>query len=306
MKRILLAVFLLVPLSSPAFQNKSHPSFHAERTDSLLLESGQGATVKSIATEPSEFKVVSYNIRWRSGDELKKLVRLLREDPEIGSAAIIGLQEVDRKKKRTRNSHVAKQMADELGMYYVWAAPPPAKVGDEEETGVAILSVYPMTDVRRLVLPYEGPNGRRRAAVGATLQIHDQRWRVYSAHAETRLSLDKKIEQYNSLLQDLARFPSDMPAIVLGDLNTWEADAGRKTTKLFSEAGLRTPFGNHKTFRRRILLVPIEFRLDWVWLRGLEASSYGIDRKVDVSDHWPLWTKVKPLRASVKASPAKQ
>jgi endonuclease/exonuclease/phosphatase family metal-dependent hydrolase len=191
-------------------------------------------------------------------------------------------------------------------MYYVWAAPPPAKAGEEEETGVAILSVYPMTDVRRLVLPYEGPNGRRRAAVGATLQIHDQRWRVYSAHAETRLSLDKKIEQYNSLLQDLARFPSDMPAIVLGDLNTWEADAGRKTTKLFSEAGLRTPFGNHKTFRRRILLVPIEFRLDWVWLRGLEASSYGIDRKVDVSDHWPLWTKVKPLRASVKASPAKQ
>jgi endonuclease/exonuclease/phosphatase family metal-dependent hydrolase len=295
MKRILLVVLLAVPLSSPtynAFQNKSHPST-AGAADSLLLEYGEGAKVKINETPPSEFKVVSYNIRWRSGDELKQILKLLREDPEIGNATILGLQEVDRKKKRSRNSNVAKQMADELGMHYAWAAPPPAKHGDEEETGVAILSVYPMTDVHRLVLPHEGPNGRRRVAIGATLQIHDQKWRVYSAHGETRLSLDKKIEQYRSILQDLAKFPADMPAIVLGDLNTWEADAERKTIKLFSEAGFRTPFGNQHTFRRRILMVPIEFRLDWVWLRGLEASSYGIDRKIDVSDHWPLWAKVK-------------
>ena len=297
MKRLLVIILLVVPLSSPAynaFQNKLLPkTAHAEDSDSLLLEFGRGAAVKTIATPPSEFKVVSYNIRWRSGDDLKQLIKLFRDDPEIGNAAILGLQEVDRKKKRSRHSHVVKQIADELGMHYAWAAPPTAKADDEEETGVAILSIYPMTDVRRLVLPHEGPNGRRRVAVGATLQIHDQKWRVYSAHGETRLSLDKKIEQYKSILGDLARFPAEMPAIVLGDLNTWEAGAERKTIKLFSEAGLRTPFGNQNTFRRRILLVPIEFRLDWVWLRGLEASSYGIDRQIDISDHWPLWTKVK-------------
>jgi endonuclease/exonuclease/phosphatase family metal-dependent hydrolase len=310
MKRILVVILLAVPLSpSPfnAFQNKSHPSSaHSDNGGSSLLESGTGAAVKTIEKPPSEFKVVSYNIRWRSGDDLKQLIKLLREDPEIGNATILGLQEVDRKKKRSRNSHVAKQMADELNMHYAWAAPPPEKGGDEEETGVAILSVYPMTDVRRLVLPHEGPNGRRRVAIGATLRIHDQSWRVYSAHGETRLSLNKKIEQYKSILDDLARFPSDMPAIVLGDLNTWEADSERKTIKLFYEAGLRTPFGNQNTFRRRILMVPIEFRLDWVWLRGLEASSYGIDRKVGISDHWPLWTNVKVLSANGKASTAKQ
>ena len=291
MKRVLVVVLLLVPLSSLAFQSKSHPS--RVDSDSMFLEYGSGAKVKTIETPPSEFKVVSYNIRWRSGDELKQLIKLFRDDPEIGNASILGLQEVDRKKKRSRNSHVAKQIADELSMHYAWAAPPPAKAGDEEETGVALLSVYPMTDVRRLVLPWQGPNGRSRVAVGATMQIHDQKWRVYSAHAETRLSMDKKIEQFKSILDDLAKYPSDMPAIVLGDLNTWQADAERKTIKVFSEAGMRTPFGNQNTFQRRILMVPIEFRLDWVWLRGLEASSYGIDRKVDVSDHWPLWTKVK-------------
>lgn len=306
MKRLLLAVFLLAPLSSPAFQHKAHPGTSRVENSNSLLEYGRGASTRTIDTPPSEFKVVSYNIRWRSGDDLKQLIKLLREDPEIGNATLLGLQEVDRKKKRSGHNHVAKQMADELGMHYAWAAPPPAKAGDEEETGVAILSVYPMTDVHRLVLPYQGPNGRYRVAIGATLQIHDQRWRVYSAHAETRISVNKKIEQYRSILNDLASFPPDMPAIVLGDLNTWEAAAEQKTIKLFSEAGLRTPFGNQNTFRRRILLVPIEFRLDWVWLRGFEASSYGIDRKVDVSDHWPLWTRVKPVATGGKASSAKQ
>jgi len=299
MKRILLVVFLLLPFSSDAYQDKSHPSPARAENDSQLLEYGEGAHLKKVETPPSEFKVVSYNIRWRSGDDLKQLIKLFREDPEIGNASILGLQEVDRKKKRSRNSHVAKQLADELGMHYAWAAPPPAKAGDEEETGVALLSVYTMTDVRRLVLPWQGPNGRSRVAVGATMQIHDQKWRVYSAHAETRLSMDKKIEQFKSILDDLAKYPSDMPAIVLGDLNTWQADAERKTIKVFSEAGMRTPFGNQNTFQRRILMVPIEFRLDWVWLRGLEASSYGIDRKVDVSDHWPLWTKVKRAPVNV-------
>ncbi len=292
MRKVILAFLLLVPLPSPAFQHKSHPNVE-KSSDSLLLESGKGATLKTNTGKQGEIKVVSYNIRWRSGDELKQLTKLLREDPEIGSASIIGLQEVDRKKKRSRNSHCAKQMADELGMHYVWAAPPAAKVGDEEETGVAILSAYPLEDVRRIVLPNQGPNGRRRVAVGATVLIDDQKWRVYSAHAETRISVDKKVEQFKAVLEDLAKYPSDMPAIVVGDLNTWQGDAERKTIKAFSDAGLRTPFGSDNTFHRRVLLLPIEFRLDWVWLRGLEASSYGIDRKIEISDHWPLWTTLK-------------
>jgi endonuclease/exonuclease/phosphatase family metal-dependent hydrolase len=279
------------------------PSHH---NNDSLLESGKASTVKTKTTSPSEFKIVSYNIRWRSGDDLKKLNKLLQEDPEIGSAAILALQEVDRKKKRTGNSNVAKLMADELGMHYAWAAPPPPKAGDEEETGVAILSVYPLSDVRRIVLPHEGPNKRRRVGIGATIDVHDQKWRVYSVHAETRISTDKKIEQFKAILDDLAQYPSDMPAIVMGDFNTWEANADRKTIKLFTEAGMRTPFGGQNTFRRKIVIMPIEFRLDWVWLRGLEAASYGIDRKVEVSDHWPLWTNVKVTSSGIKVSPTKQ
>ena len=86
---------------------------------------------------------------------------------------------------------------------------------------------------------------------------------------------------------------ADMPAIVMGDLNTWEPSADGKTSKFFTAAGLKTPFGPEATFRRKVLLVPIELKLDWVWLRGLEATNCGIDRKIEISDHWPLWTNLK-------------
>ena len=103
----------------------------------------------------------------------------------------------------------------------------------------------------------------------------------------------KKLEQFKAVLDDLARYPTDMPAIVMGDLNTWEPSADGKTSKFFTGAGLKTPFGPEATFRRRVLLVPIELKLDWVWLRGLEATNFGIDRKIEISDHWPLWTNLK-------------
>lgn len=258
-----------------------------------LLEAGKGTTLRKQTSAPQEIKVVSYNIRWRSGKELKKIIKLLQEDPEVGGAAILALQEVDRRKKRTGHNNTPKMIADELGLHYAWAAPPSPKPTDEEETGVAILSVYPLSEVRRIVLPHEGPNRRRRVAVGATVDINNKPWRVYSVHAETRLDFDKKLEQFKAVLEDLGQYPRDMPAIVMGDFNTWEAGAGRKITKFFADAGMKTPFGEKPTFRQRVLLVPIELELDWVWLRGLEPVSYGIDRKIEISDHWPLWTNVK-------------
>ncbi len=263
------------------------------RNDVSLLESGQATTLRKQPSTPTEIKVISYNIRWRSGDDLQTMIKLFQEDPEIGGASILALQEVDRHKKRTGLNNTAKMIADALGMHYAWAAPPTADPNDEEETGVALLSVYPLSDVHRIVLPNPGPNKRRRVALGATVEMPNHRWRVYSAHAETRITMGKKIEQYKAVLDDLAQFPADIPAIIMGDFNTWEPIVGGKVTKLFSDAGMKTPFGDNSTFRRKVLFVPVELKLDWVWLRGLEAATFGIDRKVEVSDHYPLWTNVK-------------
>jgi endonuclease/exonuclease/phosphatase family metal-dependent hydrolase len=276
MQTLLLLLLLGLPVLS------AHPQSH-------LLEIGQAAKTLRPAPSPTEIKVVSYNIRWRSGAELQSLAQLFKNDPEIGGASIIGLQEVDRHKARSKKTNTAKLLTEELGMHYAWAAPPATKPGEEEETGVVILSSYPLADVQRIVLPHAGPGKRRRVALGATIKVGVTSLRVYSVHSETRISVEKKLGQMKAVLDDLAGHPKDMPAVVLGDLNTWEPNAGDKASKLFTSANFHTPFDGLPTFSRRVLFVPIELRLDWIWLRNLIEIKHGVDRKIRLSDHWPLW-----------------
>ena len=101
-------------------------------SEDMLLESGTPVKLRQLGPTNGEIKIVSYNIRYRGGDDLKQLIKLFREDPEIGNAVVIGLQEVDRKKKRSGNTNTARIISNELQMNYAWAAPPTAKPTDEE------------------------------------------------------------------------------------------------------------------------------------------------------------------------------
>jgi endonuclease/exonuclease/phosphatase family metal-dependent hydrolase len=263
---------------------------HDGGKEPLLLEVGGGAKSDKTPPAPAELKVVSYNIRYRVGDDLKELVKLLKEDPEIGGAHVIGLQEVDRDKRRTGNVNTARQLAEGLGLRYAWAAPPDTDEDGEEETGVAILSVFPLADARRVLLTHEGPDGRRRVAVGATVQVGPHALRVYSVHAETRMPVEKKVEHWQAVLDDLRDFPDAAGAIVLGDFNTIKGKDVKAARRLFTRAGFNAPHQDgDKTWKTFVF----KLKLDWLWLRGLEARSSGIDKKVELSDHWPLWATVR-------------
>jgi endonuclease/exonuclease/phosphatase family metal-dependent hydrolase len=266
-------------------------------SDDGLLELGRASTIRAADNSPSDFKIISYNIRWRSGEDLKKLVGILQSHPKLGGASILGFQEVDRNKLRSGKTNTARLLAEELGMHYAWAAPPAplAKEKQEEETGVAIMSIYPLSDVKRIVLPHEGPGHRRRVALGATVAIGKMKVRFYSVHSETRVSIKKKLDQMRAVLVDLQNYPATMPAIVLGDFNTWEPLLVSKTFKFFKSHHFHTSFDNSPTFSRRVLFLPIELKLDWIWLRNLDGVGFGIEKGVTLSDHWPLWTNVRFL-----------
>ena len=288
---LLLYVPLLAALPTSLTAVRCAYSQGTSQEEASLLETGSASKIQAPAAETGEIKIVSYNIRWRGGDDLRRLISLLRDDEEIGRASIIGLQEVDRNRKRTGNLNTAREIAEGLGMHYVWAAPPTAKKGEEEETGVAILSPYPLTDVVRIVLPNEGPGERRRAAVGATVSIGKAAVRVYSVHAETRIKMEKKMEQLRATLDDLQRHPKIKHAIVLGDFNTIKDKDVKGARKLFADAGFTTPIPDDQSTFKAVYI--IKLKLDWIWLRGLEATGSGIVRRIGLSDHWPLWVKVK-------------
>lgn len=263
---------------------------HDGAAGAALLEVGGESAAARPGGTPAELKIVSYNIRYRAGDDLKRLVGLLRDDPEIGGAHVIGLQEVDRNRKRTGNVNTALQLAEALGMRYAWAAPPDTDKDGEEETGVAILSPFPMTDVTRVLLTHEGPDGRRRVAVGATLHFGATPVRVYSVHAETRMPLEKKVQHWGAVLDDLRLHPKVAGAVVLGDFNTIKGKDVKAARRLFAGEGFTTPIPDDRSTWRTFV---VKLKLDWLWLRGLEARSHGIDKEVGLSDHWPLWVTVK-------------
>jgi endonuclease/exonuclease/phosphatase family metal-dependent hydrolase len=289
---LLLSAFLLLPSSSgQSGKQRSDGSANLLETGAAVVASAKPAP-SSQGSAPVEIKIVSYNIRWRGGEDLRRLTERLRDDEEIGRADIIGLQEVDRNRKRTDNVNTARQMAEALKMNYVWAAPPHERGDKEEPTGVAILSPHPLTDVVRIVLPHEGPGERRRAAVGATVRIGERDVRVYSVHAETRIKMEKKMEQLGAALEDLKRYPQIKHAVVLGDHNTIKDKDVRGARKLFTDAGFHTPFPDDRsTFKAAYIL---KFKLDWIWLRGFDpATAHGIAKRIEFSDHWPLWLKAR-------------
>jgi endonuclease/exonuclease/phosphatase family metal-dependent hydrolase len=257
-----------------------------------LLETGQAA---QISAPPKKLKIVSYNMRWRGGQELDKLIQLWRDDQEIGGASIIALQEVDRHKKRTGNLNTPRYIADKLGLYYAWAAPPAvAKKGreaPEEETGVAVLSHYPLSDATRIVLPNPAPDGKRRVALGVTVKIGDTVTRIYSVHAEVKIESQGRLEQLRAVLEDLKRnYPTARPAAIMGDFNTYSRASQADAANLFLDNGFTTPFPHDEATWHTFIL---ELKLDWLWLRGFNQQRHGIDRAVGLSDHWPLWTDVQ-------------
>jgi endonuclease/exonuclease/phosphatase family metal-dependent hydrolase len=255
-----------------------------------LFETGASTKPQKPLQVSNDISIVTYNIRWRTGDELKQISKWLTGKRPL----VIALQEVDRSKQRTNKTNNARALAEELGMNYAWAAPPLPKSSkdQEEETGVELLSAYPLRDVIRIVLPHAGPGGRWRVALGATIKVGKTDMRVYSVHAETRIPLDEKLDQYRAVLSDLKRFPNSMPAIVMGDFNSWEPATVQGVRKLFGAENFTTPFSDDDpTFKRNAVLFDVDLKLDWIWLRGLKATTSAIDRSITVSDHFPLWLK---------------
>ena len=286
--------FLLLNLASTVLCQRARDGRSGQSDpadDSQLLEQGQ-ATKLSNRTDPAgEISVVTYNIRWRTGAELEQIAEWLK----ARHASVIALQEVDRSKPRTGNKNNARALAESLGMYYAWAAPPAGTdvKNKEEQTGVELLSPFPLSDITRILLPHEGPGGRWRVSLGATISVGKTKVRVYSVHSETRLRVSDKMDQFRAVLDDLTRQPKSMPAIVMGDFNSWEPDTVTGVRRLFAGQQFGTPFPDGETtFSRNAVIFDVKLKLDWIWLRGLTAKDHGIDRSLTVSDHFPLWTVV--------------
>jgi endonuclease/exonuclease/phosphatase family metal-dependent hydrolase len=294
------------------------------------IEFGNQTALNELAPERSTLILASYNIRYGVGQFLissgllrKAGLNLPRRRAEavaknIKTAAgafsdgalmprpdILALQEADKETGRAGGQHIAAQLAHELGVPYVHvAAGIPRGIApkqrewwlnfeeqialhDPGDTGVALLSRARLEDVTRIDLPWHLCPWRPRLAAGATARLGEQKFRLLNVHVDPHASLDRQHDQLEVVLTHAEKH--DGPSVVLGDFNTLSKQKAVEIQRLMESRGYLTPFPTGTPTWRG---AGLRFHADWIFVRGLLVTRWGVARPLTVSDHWPVWAEI--------------
>lgn len=173
--------------------------------------------------ESDTLRVVAFNAQW--GLKLDEIIARLRRPPLKGAGLLL-LSEIDCNVRRSHNRDVAAEIAEALGMSFVYVpefAPRSQMPSPITFLGNAILSGYPLTQVHTVALPnYRMPRRLRRMAGMphggvATIKPNAQEITVSMAHLNSRTGPGGRETQIIKYLKGL---PEIGPTIIGGDFNT--------------------------------------------------------------------------------------
>jgi endonuclease/exonuclease/phosphatase family metal-dependent hydrolase len=158
---------------------------------------------------------------------------------------------------------------------------------DPGDTGVALLSHLPLDEVERIDLPWQECPWRPRLALAATIRKGERAVRFINCHIDPHSAVDGQMEQLEIVLAKAER--SKDPVVLLGDFNTLSRRKCKETRQLLESRGYTTPVPTGtETWRG----AGIRLHADWIFLRGVEVSRWGVARPLNVSDHWPIWAEL--------------
>lgn len=218
---------------------------------------------------------------------------------------VLALQEADKKTVRAGGHHVAQELAERLEMAWVhvpagiprgiepqkrqWWLDFEEQIGlhDPGDTGVALLSYLPMSDVTRIDLPWHECPWRPRLAMGATVEVGPDKLRICNAHVDPHAAVGGQLEQLETLVAEAANFSG--PTLILGDFNTLSKKKVNETRGFMESHGYSTPFPSGTPTWRG---AGLRLHADWIFVRGARVTKWGVIRPLDVSDHWPIWAEV--------------
>jgi endonuclease/exonuclease/phosphatase family metal-dependent hydrolase len=225
--------------------------------------------------------IASYNIRKAiASDRRRRPERILEVLHELG-ADIIALQEADRR-FGSRHSAIPPHMLAEHSPYRV--VPLDTRAGSIGWHGNALLVRDSVTILRHmpLLLPALEPRG----AVLADLRVGGRDIRVVGMHLD--LSGLWRRRQARAVLAHIAQQTTQLPTILMGDLNEWSAASG-----CLRDFGLHfRAIETGPTFHARR---PVA-RLDRIFVgQGISVREAGVHRSLTAqtaSDHLPIWTRI--------------
>lgn len=294
------------------------------------VETGSFAP-RAAPREQSRLVVVSYNIRYAVGSflitgsllrrmrltlprrrarlvgrHIKRAAQALSGSGIFPRADVIALQEADKETIRAGRHHIALELARELQMNYAHASmglPREEEPKDKQwyldfeehiiptdsgDTGVAILSRLPLSAVERLELPWTECAWRPRLALAARVPLSNGEVQIFNLHIDPHASTEEQLEQHAAVLARADEAP--MPTVILGDFNTLTRAACEGVRAFLEERGYMTPMPTRlATWRAGF----IRLHPDWIFVRGLRVTRWGVMKPLGVSDHWPVWAEVE-------------
>ncbi len=279
------SLLILLLLGVFAVAQSAPPLQEGLEIDSLLFadrfRDGEPAAAEKL-------RILSYNLHGPPTGRIDRMQDLFQEDPLFQEAHIIALQEANRFHRGSGNRNVARELAALMNMDYVYAVELEHPRGGGQR-GLSILSRLPLEKPERVLLPVEGPGGRRRIALKVEVPLGERRLRLYNTHLETRISVENRGRQIQAII-DHARGSESEPVLILGDFNTFSPGAKRKMFELMEDAGYRCPLpGDQTTFQYKFFL---RLTLDWIWTRNIPVSDAGVEGRIKASDHRPLWITI--------------
>jgi endonuclease/exonuclease/phosphatase family metal-dependent hydrolase len=300
-----------------------------ELKESEKVEYGK-AQPKRAGETVSRFVIASYNIRYAVGrylisggllrriglsgkrnraakvaNNIRRAARAFAEGTLLPPVDVLALQEADRETSRAGGHHIARELAEQLEMSWIHVpAGLPRGVApkkrqwwldfeeeielfDRGDTGLALLGHFPIEEVLRLDLPWTDCAWRPRLSMGATIRFPNGGVRLFNSHIDPHTSDFGQNKQLQVVI-DRAR-QSALPTIVLGDFNTLSRDKCRAVRRLLEAEGYVTPFPSGTATWRG---AGLRLQADWIFVRGVEVTRWGVARPLAVSDHWPIWAEI--------------
>lgn len=271
---------------------------HASQVDVMAqIPAFSEAEIHNITPSPSgdpvQLSFLVFNME--RGVHLSELGDFLESCPEVHPYDVILANELDDGCVRSGQKDTTKELAERLGLNYVFGLEFIELVNGNDSKGYhgnAIFSRWPITNAKVVRLPeqYNWYFDRQRRiggrlAILAELDINGKHIGVGTIHLENRTDSEGRAAQLEVILKEADLMFPNMPVILGGDLNTNTFD-GRDKDAINEIAG-------NPELQRRCL----EDVAQWEACLPL-ATKYGYSAVPDASNsttEWELVTRRKPL-----------
>jgi len=293
-------VLAIWAMSAPAKRNISSQPVNLDELDVYNY-------AKTPIEDVKQLRVVAFNIEF--GSKYDVIEQYLKEQLKYPGAVVFLLSEVDRLHSRTGDRHVARDLAETLGLNAVWGVEFAEHNDRTPETpgatGNAILSNVPLRNARivRHTAMFdwkkigrftdEERDGQRMSLVADVVIGNDVVASVVSTHLESRTDGAGRAKQMKEIIKAIGGNP--IPTIIGGDMNEQAHGA------LFDDieaGGFFNAFpDNHDKTGDCIVKdngqPSCMVKIDWIFYRGLDMTLSAVDSPMDksgilMSDHTPV------------------